>query len=131
MVQMKPILLVHEMDEAKGGLPLASIKAECPNELRGAVFTKCDYTINSQSIARASAEPAKDRDVITWMRVKDFQLLSLRMICSALLHQTPFYKSMPADASKGSEQVSRRPAGMRDFTRAVTRSAPPEPLQSP
>ena len=34
VVQSKPFVLVHEADEAKGGLSLEASKAECPAELQ-------------------------------------------------------------------------------------------------
>ena len=34
----KPIVLVHEADEAKGGASLEQLRDECPAELRPAVF---------------------------------------------------------------------------------------------
>ena len=50
-----PLVLVHEADPTKGGLPLSAIKLECPSELREGIF------LTSRRQKRA---------VITWMRVR-------------------------------------------------------------
>jgi hypothetical protein len=81
--QQKPISLVHEADPAKGGLPLDKSKLECPAELR---------SIFLADAAGQQGQAAPDREVITWLRVKDFQMLSLRLICSSILHASPYYQ---------------------------------------
>ena len=43
---------------------------------------------------------ASPRQVVAWHRVKDFQLLSLRLICSKILHTTPYYLNI-ADTAMG------------------------------
>ena len=55
---------MRETDAVHGGLPLASLREQCPDELRAAVF----------------AHP-----VVEWQRVRDFQLVSLRQVGQALL----------------------------------------------
>jgi len=65
----KPLCLVLEMDEAKGGAPLAAMQAECPDELRPYVF-------------------GGKRTLIQWHRVADLQLLTLKMIALEVLNQT-------------------------------------------
>ena len=60
----KPIALVH--DPVKGGAKLDFIPdEECPDEMRGAIFD--------------------ERDVIEWHRIKDFQLVSLKLLAEQLL----------------------------------------------
>ena len=39
--------------------------------------------------ASAGAAP-EPRQVVAWHRIKDFQLLSLRLICSRILHTPPY-----------------------------------------
>ena len=55
MNEHMPLVLVHEADPTKGGLPLSAIKLECPSELREGIFF---------------ASRRKEREVITWMRVR-------------------------------------------------------------
>ena len=59
-----PLVIVRETDIKKGGLPLEELVEQCPTELRDQVF----------------AFP-----VVEWHRVKDFQLVSLRLIGEGLL----------------------------------------------
>ena len=68
----KPLILVHELDRNKGGVPLDSLVAECPPELRDAVFGQ--------------------RDIIPWLRHGDFQCESLLCIAEAMLLSLPRYQ---------------------------------------
>uniref|UniRef100_A0A7S4BZ85 TIR domain-containing protein n=2 Tax=Chrysotila carterae TaxID=13221 RepID=A0A7S4BZ85_CHRCT len=65
----KPIVLVHEADLSKGGITLEDSRAECPEKLRSYVF--------------------KDRNIIRWHRIADFQLISLKLIVAHTLHACP------------------------------------------
>ena len=62
--QGKPIILVQEADENKGGGTLEELRAECPKDLQAAVF-------------EASWRLA------VWHRIEDFQLVSLKIIAEA------------------------------------------------
>ena len=74
----KPITLVH--DPVRGGAKLDFIRdEECPDELRGSVFD--------------------GRSVIEWHRIKDFQLVSLKLLAQQLLLDT-------AIAPKGSGRIA-------------------------
>ena len=79
VVQEKKVTLVHEVDTNKGGAPIADMKAQCPNELREGVFG-------------AVGAP---REIISWLRVHDFQVVSLKSIVSQLLHSMPSFASAP------------------------------------
>ena len=70
----KPLILVHEKDEEKGGAPLVTLRADC--ESNG-----CD------------AGPIFDdaSKIITWYRLFEFQQLSLKLIAQRMLHATPLY----------------------------------------
>ena len=93
--QMKPWVLVHEADPGKGGLTLQASKDECPSELHDIIFTHSEYmALDGKLNITCSAGP---RQVVTWMRIKDFQLLSLRLICRQVLRHTPFYKNIARD----------------------------------
>ena len=65
-----PIILVHETNVTRGGALLGELKADCSADHRDALF---------------------GRTVIPWYRQKDFQLVSLKAISSALLHACPQY----------------------------------------
>ena len=65
----RPLILLHEGDVGRGGAPLEQLREECPTCTRPFVFD--------------------GREVILWMRIKDFQLVSLKMIVSLLLAQLP------------------------------------------
>ena len=67
----KPIVLVQEVDPEKGGGALAELRAECPAELQNGVFD--------------------NRQPIPWHRIREFQLVSLKLIAEATLLQTPRY----------------------------------------
>ena len=60
----KPLILVQEMDPAKGGGTLAVLRAECPEGLQPAIFDQ-------------------DRPHTAWMRIKEFQRVSLKLIAEA------------------------------------------------
>ena len=80
-----PIVLVHEADPAKGGLTLEQSRAECPVLLRDGVFTVRVDNVFVQNV-----------EVISWLRVREFQLLSLRMICYQMLRASPHYRALEA-----------------------------------
>ena len=70
VAKQKPITLVH--DPVRGGAKLDFIvMEECPLELRGAIFD--------------------GRHVIEWHRIKDFQLVSLKLLAEQLLLGSPVY----------------------------------------
>ena len=108
----KPWVLVHEADISHGGLTLEESRDECPPDLREVVFTECAYDyidgkliikpLDEMSLAGSleSLGQAKPRMVITHYRVKDFQLLSLRLICKEVLRQTPYYRNIAHDEKK-------------------------------
>eukprot|EP00964_Phaeocystis_antarctica_P086637 scaffold54879_cov68-Phaeocystis_antarctica.AAC.2 len=74
--QCKPYLVVHEADEERGGQSLEVLQADCFScrpELAAVLFKE---------------------DPITWHRVADFQLLSLKMMSEFILHATPAFKTL-------------------------------------
>ena len=56
----KPVILLHEADESKGGLPFQQAVDECPSEYRPCLFD-----------GRAS---------IPWTRIKEFQRFTLLLV---------------------------------------------------
>jgi hypothetical protein len=75
----KPLLLVLETNETKGGLTLEEAREECPEELREYVF----------------GPEGSGRGVIPWHRITVFQLCTLKEIVREMLTQTPLYASEP------------------------------------
>ena len=72
----KPLVLVHEEDESKGGAPLEKLKSECPTgKVVRFVFWPED----------------RPRHVIAWQRVTAFQLVSLKLIVKGMLASCPEY----------------------------------------
>jgi len=72
----KPLLRVHESDEARGGQSLEKLRAACPLDIREAVFN-------------GGVGP-----IVPWHRVYDFQLMSLRMMIHEMLLQDLNYKKI-------------------------------------
>ena len=72
--QEKPIVLVHEQQEDKGGGPLDMLKAEChSDEMRAKIF--------------------EGRIPITWHRISHYQRLTLTLISTEMLRHGPRYGS--------------------------------------
>ena len=75
--QGKPLVLVHEQQEDKGGGPLEALKAECRNdETREAVFS--------------------GRTPIAWHRIFHFQNLTLKLIATEMLRNGPKLSELSA-----------------------------------
>ena len=71
--QGKPLVLVQEQQEDKGGGPLEILKAECRNdEMREAVF--------------------EGRTPIAWHRISHFQNLTLKLIATEMLRNGPRFQ---------------------------------------
>ena len=70
----KPIILVHESDASKGGASLDELRAECPEELREAIF--------------GGHLP------VPWLRLGHFQKESLICIAEGMLAALPTYANM-------------------------------------
>jgi hypothetical protein len=76
--QQKPLVLVHEQQQEKGGGPLDLLKSECPKERRALIFD--------------------GRTPITWHRIKDYQNLTLKLIATEMLCHSPVYRTVGAKA---------------------------------
>ena len=76
--QQKPLVLVHEQQQEKGGGPLDLLKSECPRERCAAIFD--------------------GRTPITWHRIKDYQNLTLKLIATEMLCHSPVYRTVGAKA---------------------------------
>jgi len=70
----KPLVLVQEADPEKGGGTLQALRAECPEDLQTDIFENgWTHTI--------------------WMRIEEFQLISLKIIAEAVLLCSPAYQN--------------------------------------
>ena len=99
----KPIVLVHEQQEDKGGGPLEALKAECrTDEMRAAIFS--------------------GRTPIAWHRISHFQNLTLKLIATKMLSSGPRYSEL-AVLSKVKELVLIQPGELN-----VSKLALPELL---
>ena len=88
--QGKPLVLVHEQQEDKGGGPLEALKAECRNdEMREAIFN--------------------GRTSIAWHRISHFQNLTLKLIATEMLRNGPRFSMLHGMLSKREELVLIQP----------------------
>ena len=85
--QGKPVVPVHEIDEGKGGASIEALKAECREHC----------VTRTEDVVQMAFGPTP----IPWIRGKDYQLVSLKMIASGLLAHSPYYKNNPASLSRG------------------------------
>ena len=85
--QKKPLVLVHEQQEDKGGGPLDMIKAECrDNDMRAEIFN--------------------GRTPITWHRVSYYQNLTLKLIATEMLQYSPHYRSKLSEIAGADAQAA-------------------------
>lgn len=92
----KPLILVHEADEAKGGATLAAVREEC------LVETAERPDIYEHLFGGSWT-------VTTWVRLRAFQLVSLRLIAEQVLRHSLDYKEVRAPSH---ECVSECVAGV-------------------
>lgn len=108
----KPILLMHEADVNKGGLSVEQAIDDCPEHsitevdgvkifhpLRSKIFFLNNRHSKSSSLdsgGSASSEPdvgrGHPRNIITWHRVYDFQLQSIKLLSHGILQGMPTFK---------------------------------------
>ena len=101
--QGKPLVLVQEQQEDKGGGPLEMLKAECrDDQMRGAIFD--------------------GRTPIVWHRISHFQNLTLKLIATKMLSSGPRYSELKV-LSKVKELVLIQPGELN-----VSKLALPELL---
>merc|ERR1719181_2710936 len=74
----RPLVLVHEQQEEKGGGPLAALRAECREEVRSYVFD--------------------GHTPITWHRISHYQNLTLKLIATEMLRHGPKYRDALQDS---------------------------------
>ena len=102
--QEKPLVLVQEQQEDKGGGPLDTLKAECrDDQMRGEIFD--------------------GRTPIVWHRIFHFQNLSLKLIATEMLRQGPKNHS-PSSGGNAAEELALNLPGEI----SVSEAALPRPL---
>ena len=101
----KPLVLVHESDESRGGAPLERLKMESADSgFREYVFNAPAMVVtrgrqgSGGGVSRLSGKggEGEPREVISWHRLADFQLVSLKHIAAAVLHSSPPYQGFVA-----------------------------------
>ena len=80
-----PIILVHEADEGKGGAPLDVLKKECEEHCTAGTVGElfgCEHVTEKDSKLGSTNTPnANYREVITWVRSQEFQLVAIKCVC--------------------------------------------------
>ena len=71
--EQRPLVLVHEQQQEKGGGPLETMRMECREEMRSYVFD--------------------GRTPITWHRIAHYQNLTLKLIATEMLRHGPKYNN--------------------------------------
>ena len=89
----KPLILVHEGDPDKNGMPLDELEAECPADIHDFLFS--------------------GRTVLPWHRVYDFQCVTMIGIAEATLLQLPAYAGHSALPLKLPGDVRDQPLEFR------------------
>ena len=104
--QEKPLVLVQEQQEDKGGGPLDTLKAECrDDQMRGEIFD--------------------GRTPIVWHRISHFQNLSLKLIATEMLRLDPkFHSSRPSSGGNAAEELALNLPGEINVSEATL----PRPL---
>eukprot|EP00964_Phaeocystis_antarctica_P159997 scaffold131300_cov63-Phaeocystis_antarctica.AAC.1 len=91
LAHSNPIMLLHETDSNRGGAPMDQLLADCPDDWREEIFKAC-------------------RPIIPWLRVKDFKIVTLKMIVSSmLLHQSKMErKLLERSCEAGASRTGKR-----------------------
>jgi len=74
----KPFFIMHEADEDRGGMPLH-------------VLRKDFESVRPDAAAKLFSDSTP---IITWHRVQDYQLMSLRMAAELMIHAMPSYSNL-------------------------------------
>ena len=85
----RPFIAVHEADTSKGGAPIAALQAECNTScVEVAPQAHPSYSGPEELLAKIFDLPP-----ITWVRVHDFQIESLKEISLRMLRHSQHYRS--------------------------------------
>jgi hypothetical protein len=94
----RPIVVLHEVDEAKGGATIEAFKEECR--------VSCIEERPDGYPAYSGPEEALRRvfghaDPVMWVRATEFQIVSLKAIASRILPHLQYYTKHPAELAAG------------------------------
>ena len=78
--EQRPLVLVHEQQQEKGGGPLETMRMECREEMRSYVFD--------------------GRTPITWHRIAHYQNLTLKLITTEMLRHGPKYNNSSSQLTR-------------------------------
>ena len=85
--EQRPLVLVHEQQEDKGGGPLETMRMECRENMREYVFD--------------------GRTPIAWHRISHYQILTLKLIATEMLRHGPEYDhSLHSSSSQLAELIA-------------------------
>uniref|UniRef100_A0A7S3T2Z1 TIR domain-containing protein n=1 Tax=Emiliania huxleyi TaxID=2903 RepID=A0A7S3T2Z1_EMIHU len=104
----KPLILVHEANENKGGLPLQQARRDCPEAIRDEIF-------------------GTSRPVVSWQRSDAFQQVALKRIVAEVLVACgcDLPRSDLRVARRSSDDATATPlASLRSTPHAARRSTP-------
>ena len=110
--ECKPVVVVREADEAKGGADIEVFKEECRKEC---IETKPpayeEYQGPTEVLDRLFPE---EQDPVVWVRVKNFQMESLKVITCRMLAHLPHYQNGPELSPMGLRvPEEQEPVGFR------------------
>ena len=93
----KPIVLVQEQQEDKGGGPLDTLQAECRDDkLRASIFN--------------------GRTPIVWHRISHFQNLSLKLIAADMIRSGPKYNSVVSQQEESNTLILPGEVNVSEFS---------------
>ena len=97
----RPLVLVHEQQEEKGGGPLETLRAECRKEMHSYIFD--------------------GHTPITWHRIAHYQNLTLKLIATEMLRHGPKYRdalhdSLAVHGSRDSTSDNRGPSAQQELS---------------
>ena len=95
-----PLILVHEADEAKGGAPLEEMQTECRERCTDSPASGA-RSAGALDGATICSRVFDEQEPIVWVRVHDFQLVSLRLIALMMLRHTPHFTRHPRSLERG------------------------------
>ena len=87
LAENKPIVVVREADETKGGADIEIFKAECRDAcVETAPPAYPEYKGPTEVLARLFTE-----EPVVWVRMHDFQIESLKLVTLRMLQHLPYY----------------------------------------
>jgi hypothetical protein len=94
----RPIVVIHEVDEVKGGAAIVDLKEEC---LASCIEEKPDAYPAYSGPEEAVRRVFEHDDPVMWVRAADFQTVSLKAIASRILPHLLYYTKHPTALAAG------------------------------